>query len=274
MKKFMTSLLLIGSLFLAACGNGSDSGEDASNNVTTEVTVAVENASNPLSFTDETGELTGYEVDVLRAIEDEMPDYHFNIESVDAEATQVGLDTGKYDLVGGGLFQTAERQNMYLFPTENTGKSLIKIYKAKGDDSITSLDDLHGKKVGPVTPNGGIFNLFTEYNKEHPDNQIDIVPGESGATAELLQGVDNGSYDAVVKTSNLGNQEVIDELDLAVEEVAEPVQVNDTFFMFSKDNEELVAAFDKAAAHLKETGKLQEISEKWYGEDIFQYQAD
>lgn len=274
MKKYLTGLLVAAALFLVACGNGGSSEETTSaEDGSTQVTVAVENASNPLSYTDENGDLTGYEVELIQMLDEQIEEYSFNIESVDAEAAQVGLDTGKYAFIGGGLFRTNEREEMYLFPEENTGKSIIRIYRRADDDSIQSLNDLSGKTVAPVTPNGGIFNLFTEFNEANPDNQIDIVPGESGTTAESLQGVDNGSYDALVLPSNLGNQEVIDQLGLDIEEVAEPVQVNNTHLMLAQGQEDLVAALDEATIALKEDGSLAELSNKWYGENIFDYET-
>ena len=51
--------------------------------------------------------------------------YNLTIESVSAEATQVGSDTGKYALIGGGLFKNEEREELYLFPEEYTGISTI-----------------------------------------------------------------------------------------------------------------------------------------------------
>ncbi|MDD7758808.1 MAG: transporter substrate-binding domain-containing protein [Aerococcus suis] len=154
-------------LILAACGQGGESSEESSSNPDAkEVTVAVENSSKPLSFTDDSGELTGYEVETIKALDEVVDDYNFNIESADAEGTQVGLDTGKYQMIGGGLYKTKEREDLYLFPDENSGASIIRIYKRKDDDSIKTLDDLTDKKVHPVTPNGGIFNLLTEYNEK------------------------------------------------------------------------------------------------------------
>lgn len=265
LKVFLVSAI---ALFLVACGNSesADSGDQT-------VTVAVENASEPLSFTDENNELTGYEVDVINAIDEVIEGYNIELESVDAEAAQVGLETGQYAFIGGGLYKTAEREEMYLFPEEYTGASVIEIFKRADDDSIQSLEDLPGKTVHPVTPNGGIFNLLTAYNEENPDNQIDLQLGESGNFSERFQAIDSGQSDAVVMPSNLGAEEIISELGLNVNTSDEPVQVNPTYFMLSKDQENLKVAMNDAITQLKEDGTLQELSEKWYGENIFDYEV-
>jgi L-cystine transport system substrate-binding protein len=277
MLKNIKLLFIIGlSLFLAACGQGGESGgtnESTEGDSPTQITAAVENASQPLSYTDENGNLTGYEVELLQAINEEMTNYEIGIESVDSEATQVGLDTGRYEMVGGGLYKTPEREELYLFPEKHTGASIITIYTRADDDSIQSLDDLSDVTVHPVTPNGGIFNLLTSYNEENPDNQIDIQLGESGNFAQRFQALDEGASDAVVMPSNLGAEEIIDELGLNVTPVEEPVQVNPTYFMLSPDQEELKTELDEAIQTLKEDGTLSQLSEEWYGEDMFEYEV-
>ncbi|MFL2104558.1 transporter substrate-binding domain-containing protein [Desemzia sp. FAM 23991] len=273
MFKKLTGLAIMSTaLVLAACGNEDTGNESPADGSATTVTVAVENASNPLSFTNESGELDGYEVELINMLDEAIDSYEFNTESVDAEAAQVGVDTGKYAFIGGGLFKNPEREEMYLFPDEYTGVSIIRIYTRADDDSIQTLDDLVGKTVHPVTPNGGIFNLLTDYNEAHPEAQIDIQLGESGNFAQRFQALNDGVSDAVVMPSNLGAEEIITELNLNVSHVEEPVQVNPTYLMMAQDQAELKTELDKAISELRENGELAALSEKWYGEDMFQYE--
>lgn len=268
----LAALVIVGCAESGAADNESQSSESPGGNDVTTVDVAVENDSNPLSFTDDEGELDGYEVEVIEQLDEVLEDYEFNIESVSAEASQIGLDSGKYGFVGGGSFRTEEREEKYLIPEETNGASLIKIYVRADETEISTLDDLVGKKVAPVTPNGGIYNLLTTYNEEHPDSQIDIEPNDSVTSAERFQGVDEGTYDAVVQPSNLGFEEIKEQLGLDVVEIKEPVRVNGTYFLVAQSETELNNAINEGLAQLKEEGILQEIAEKWYGEDIFQYE--
>ena len=91
------------------------------------VNVALESGSKPLSFENDKGEKVGYEVDVLKAVDELIPDYNFNVELVESDATQIGLETGKYVLIGGGLYKTPEREQKYLIPNAINGVSLINI---------------------------------------------------------------------------------------------------------------------------------------------------
>lgn len=274
-KRLSTFVLMSSALVLAACGNANEGTEESqvSNEVAaTTVTVGVENNARPLSFTNDQGELDGYEVELLKAADEKMADFDFVFEAVDAEAAQVGLDTGKYGMIGGGFFKNPEREAKYLFTEENTGVSVINIYTRADDDSIKSLDDLAGKKIHPVTPHGGIYNLLVAYNEEHPDNQLDIQLGESGDFAQRFTALDEGVSDAIVMPANFGVQDIIDTLELNVKAVDEPVQVNPTYFLLAQDETALKTSLDEALKELKDEGTLSEISTKWYEEDMFQYE--
>ncbi len=235
------------------------------------VTVALESGSKPLSFEDENGNKVGYEVDVLNAVDELIPEYAFNIEFVEGEATQIGLETGKYVLIGGGLYKTPERVEKYLLPDAINGVSLINIYVHEDDTAIKSLDDLVGKNVVPSSPNGGIFNLLTEYNAAHPDAQITITTAEGVSVADRFKSVDAKEYDALVLPNNLGFNEIKQELGLKVKAVEEPVKINGTYFALAKGQEDLSAKVEDALKTLRENGTLSELSLKWYGEDTIQF---
>jgi L-cystine transport system substrate-binding protein len=276
MKKLIKTLvtLSLAGVF-TACGNTQanvkeDTEKSAGADVKT-VNVALNAGSKPLSFEDENGKLTGYEVELLEAADDKIDEYDFNLESVEEDSVQVGLDAGKYDLIGGGLYKTPEREAKYLFPDEISGVSLINIYVREDDNSIASLDDLVGKKVAPSSPNGGIYNLLTAYNEEHANAKITINTAEGISVADRFKSLASGEYDAIVLPNNLGFDEIKATLNLKVKAVAEPVKVNPTYFVLGKDQTDLKEKLDAALVELREDGKLSELSIKWFGEDTFTY---
>jgi L-cystine transport system substrate-binding protein len=276
MKKLIKTLvtLSLAGVF-TACGNTqADVKEDTEKSAGADVktvNVALNAGSKPLSFEDENGKLTGYEVELLEAADDKIDEYDFNLESVEEDSVQVGLDAGKYDLIGGGLYKTPEREAKYLFPDEISGVSLINIYVREDDNSIASLDDLVGKKVAPSSPNGGIYNLLTAYNEEHANAKITINTAEGISVADRFKSLASGEYDAIVLPNNLGFDEIKATLNLKVKAVAEPVKVNPTYFVLGKDQTDLKEKLDAALVELREDGKLSELSIKWFGEDTFTY---
>lgn len=274
MKKVLFLFLSIGLVFLAACGSDdAASGDGEAESGARTIEVAVPSASKPLSYT-ENGELTGYEVEILRAVDERLPDYQFNIVGVGDSAAEVGLDTGKYDLIAQGLFLSEEREEKYLIPSESNGASLMRIYTNEANQDVETLEDLVGKEIVPVTPTGGVFNFLTAYNEENPSNQIEFETSDSGFSyADRLQEVESGKYDALVLPSNLGQSEIIEQAGLNIY-TSEPVEVFPTYFMIhnSEENKALNVSVSDALAELKEEGVLSELSEKYYGEDVFQYE--
>ncbi len=234
-----------------------------------KVVVTVASEEKPLSYTDASGKLTGYEVEALKEVDKLIPEYEFDIQSVDADSQQIGLDAGKYVLIAEGLFKTAERQEKYLLPDENVGASLIKITVKGSDTTIKTLDDLVGKKVAPVSPNGGIFNLLTAYNKAHT-GQITITTQEGLSDSEKYQGVASGKYDAVVLPS-LGFDEIKKSLNLDIKQT-DPVKISYTYFVLGKTQTDLTAKVNEALKSLKSNGTLSNLSVQFFGEDVLKYQ--
>ena len=234
------------------------------------VNVAVETGSKPLSFEDESGHLSGYEVDVIKALDDVITDYEFDIEAVDASAAEVGLTTGRYAFIGGGLFKNAKREARFLFPDYPNGASIITLYIHDGRSDITSLADLPDKRISPVTPNGGIYNLLKKYNEEHknkPSQQLNITTGEGVSIADRFKQLDEGIYDALIIPNNLGFPEIRDKLNLHVHPVNQPVQVTPTYFVLNKQQILLKNALDKGLKEISNNGTLSSLNKKWYGED-------
>jgi ABC-type amino acid transport substrate-binding protein len=264
-KLFIGAALVLGLAVLAFAGGKREQGSGASG--VKRVNAALESGSRPLSFIDERGQKTGYEYDVLLAVDNLIGDYDFTIEYVEGDATQIGLETGKYAFIGGGLFKTPERAAKYLIPEAANGASLINIYVHEDDTAIRSLDDLVGKNLVPSSPNGGIFNLLTSYNNQHPNAPITITTGEGVSLADRFKSVDSKQYDAIVLPNNLGFDEIKKLLNLRVKAVDTPVQINATYFVFAQDQTELAARVDAALKTLRADGTLRDLNTKWYGSD-------
>jgi len=268
----LTALAAIALLALSACSASSGDPAAPTSSTARVVTVAVENNSKPLSYTDTSGKLTGYEVELLRAVDERLPEYSFEIESSSSEdANLVGLDTGKFALVGGGYYRTAAREAKYLYGQQNVGVSAILIWKRAGDTSINTIDDLATKKLAPVTPNGGIYNLLVDYTNAHPNAPINIPVAENVSMAERVKGVASGQYDALVIPNNLDVASIAKELQLDVTRADDPIEVRPTYVLFNKAETEVAGAVDQALIELKADGTLSKLSEQFFNEDVFTY---
>jgi L-cystine transport system substrate-binding protein len=274
MKKLSMSLLALGMTFvLTACNEESVAEETASEKVRT-IQVTTPPTSKNLSWQTPDGEILGYEPDVLRAIDEKLEGYEFNIQAVADSAQETGLKTGKYDLNVGGFYPTPERKEQFYVPEETTGRSLIKMY-VREDSGIETLEDLVGKNITPFTAGGGTLQVVLDWQEENPEHKLNLTESSGDIPyAQRLKEIDSGKYDAFVGPANLGQNDVIEKLGLKVRGT-DPIYVGETILLIhkSEENEQLVEDVNQALKELREDGTLSKISEKYYGEDVFQYEV-
>ncbi|MEC2159744.1 transporter substrate-binding domain-containing protein [Virgibacillus halodenitrificans] len=274
MKKLSMTLLALGVTFvLTACNEEPVAKGTASEDVRT-IEVTTPPTSKNLSWQTPDGEILGYEPDVLRAIDEKLEGYEFNIQAVADSAQETGLKTGKYELNVGGFYPTPERKEQFYVPEEPTGRSLIKMY-VREDSGIETLEDLVGKKITPFTAGGGTLQVVLDWQEENPEHKLELEESSGDIPyAQRLKEIDSGKYDAFVGPANLGQNEVIEELGLKVIGT-DPIYVGETILLIhkSEENEQLVKEVNQALKELREEGKLSDISEEYYGEDVFQYEV-
>lgn len=87
-----------------------------------------------------------------------------------------------------------------------------------------------------------------------------------------MQEVDKGRSDALILPSNLGQQEVIENQKLDIV-ASEPASSNNTYILIGKSEEDavLLADVDRALAELKADGTLDQLSMKWFGQEVVRY---
>ena len=150
----------------------------------------------PTSYINEQGEPAGYDIDVIKKIDELLPEYEFEYEAVSQEALLTGLDTGKYKAAVAGFYSNDDRRAKYLFPEECIGGNIIGLAVRKSDEAdIKTLEDVatNKKSVVPIAPTSGMYGIVVEYNNEHPDNRIDLVDAEWTNAADEYKWVADGS---------------------------------------------------------------------------------
>lgn len=272
----LSAFALAAAVAVAGCGQKSEtspsapaSGSSPSSSAAapTVVTMAINNTWKPFGFVNENDELAGYNIDVLKAVDERIPEYEFKFEGMDQAAMFLAVDTGKAALGAGSLFKTPERQEKYLFPDENYG-SLVMYLAVKGDRTdINSLEDMAGKKLAPLMPNTSNYNIIVKYNESHPDKQIKIETIDNIAVADALKWVEEGRYDAFL-IPGMTFHEAQKDLKLNVK-VTDPIQEDPIYFVLNKEQTDLKAKMDAALKAMKEDGTLSQISTTWLGEDLF-----
>lgn len=283
MKKIFKSFGFGVFVLSAFVGAVSCSKKESSKSNVRIINVAHTDYYRPYDFVDEKGESDGFEVAVLKAVDELLPQYEFKFHGVSDDELLIGVETGKYQVGTKGAWITEERKKKFVIPTEPIGASVIGIaYRASDKDKINSLETLAtyngGGKLVPIAPQNAQYNVIQEYNQAHPDKQIKLLPSEIFEISDAYTWVLEGRYDAyfTIKLSFASNvlnenapyHKFADQLEYA------PYKGIPTWPLFNKAEQEFADAYDGAIKTLRENGTITELSNKYFGEDVFSFVSD
>lgn len=256
------SLLLLS--VLAGCARETDDSTTQASGET--VRVGTEGTYKPFNFRDENGNLTGYDIDVLKEVDRRLEDLSFEFVAAQWDSLFLGLEAGKYDMVADELTKTPERTERYLFSENSYFSAQTYIIVREEDNTIHSMDDLEGKKVG-VSVGTLYANILEDYNADN-GNALNISYYEGNITS-IFQDLEAGRID-VAMNDKLILEDAKKTLGLKIKTAGEPVNVSPAYFMFPKTEkgELLKNKIDRALEDMIEDGTLSRISTTWFEEDL------
>jgi cystine transport system substrate-binding protein len=221
------------------------------------ITVGTEGTYRPFTFhEDGSGDLTGYDVEVMEAVAEELGvDVEF--QETQWDAIFAGLEAGRFDVIANQVSITDERKAAYDFSMPYTVSPGV-IVVADGDRGIDSFEDLQGKTTAQ--------SLTSNWYELAQDSGANVEAVEGWAQSVTL--LKQGRVDATIndKLTFLDYQQT--EGDTGLEIVAETADEARNAFAFRKGSDSLVAAVDTALGDLRADGTLAEISEKYFGADV------
>lgn len=272
-------IALVGATVIGRSLTGSSKSEASSDKVTTLKVAHTQNYV-PYDFVDENGNSDGYEVAVLKAIDEKLPQYKFEYTGTSDDDLLIGLESGKYDIGTKGAWYTEERAQKFIIPEDPIGASIIGFTIRKEDESkyknIADFAKDKGRLV-PISPQNAQWNVITEYNEEHKDQPIELTAAESFQVSDAYAWVLENRYDAYFDIK-LSFEKAVTAEDGAYHQYASqltwfPYEGIPTYPLLHKDskNEAFAKDYAKAIKELKEDGTLAKLSEKYFGEDVFKY---
>lgn len=274
--KFATiSLATVG--LLAGCGSdsSSDASSEASSKKVTTVKIAYDQASKPMTYTDENGNPTGYDVEIMKEVDKLLPDYKFEYVGTTSDDLLIGVEQGKYQAGVKNAFFTKERKEKFIFPKEFLGLSSIGLVLKSSDKDLKSLSDFASKgySLAPIAANNAQYTVIKEYNDKNPDNKVKLKAGDE-FTVDVVQWVNEGRVDGGVMIEGAFQQQVTSDKG-AYHNLKDQVVYNEfgvikTWPLFNKNQQKLADAYDEAIKKLKQEKKPNELSKKFYGRDLFE----
>ncbi len=270
-KKLVATIgtLTLVTLALTACGNKNKS--SAANKTT--ITAVTDGNVAPFAVKEKSGNLSGYDVDVLKTAVKHLPQYKLAWKLVDYEALLGNIDSGRADVGVNHLGKTPERQEKYLFSKPIFEDKPVFIVK-KTNNSIKNFDSAAGKST-PAQVGTGFSLDLEKYNKKHSNKKIKISYVKD---YHDLQDVSAGKYDFAYTDLSMYNAEQkeyhvnnvkavqLDTKGVDKQNVGNPY----SYFLFGKtpEDKKFQQAVDKEIVKLAKNGTLKKISQKYLGQDF------
>lgn len=258
---------------LAGCGsssNESTTSEPKEDTSLTDVqaaghfTLGLDADFAPMGFTDDNGEIVGFDIDLAKAVGEKMG-VDVEVKPIDWDSKDMELSSGKIDVIWNGFSITDERRQEVLFsnPYLSTKQSIVV---KKGSD-ITKKADLAGKKIAlqDGSTSEDALKADTATYESVGDDNISRFKENS----QVLMEVDSGRADAAVIDEvfvryYLQKENLLDKYTVLEEGFDE----EDYGVGGRKGDYALMEAINKALDECKADGTTSEISKKWFGEDL------
>ncbi len=205
----------------------------------------------------EKGELVGFDVEIGNEICKRMGVTPKPVTNPWETIIQ-GLKSKKYDVILGSMAITDKRKEQVSF-SRPYYRSGAQIFVKNDNNTIKSKDDLKDKKIGVVKASTfkDIAVKLTE-----PDKVVGY-----GSDVIALQDLTTGRIDAVI-TDKVVGLSAMNENDLAIKDVAEPLYQDEMGIAVRKDDSQLLKKINAALNEMIEDGTYEKISRKWFGDNI------
>lgn len=221
-----------------------------------KIRIGTEGTYAPFTFYDNTGKLTGFDIEIAEEIAKRLG---VEVEFIETkwDGMFAGLDAKRFDAIANQVSIRPDRLEKYDFSDHYIVSKAVLIV-VEDNDEIKEFTDLEGKKSAQsLTSN--LADIARENGAE-----IVQIDGFNQAIDLLVAGRVDATINDSLSFLDLKKQKP----ELPLKAVADYQQAARMGIMFNKGNEELLEAVNNALADMMEDGTYLIISEKWFGTDV------
>ncbi len=223
-----------------------------------KLVVGSEGTYPPNSYYDENNNLTGFDVEVGRAIAQKLG-VEYEPYVADWASLMTALEFGTIDTLIEELEPTEERAQKYDFSVPYTyihGAALV----AGDNEEITSADDLAGKKAAQ--------NETSLWGERARNYGMEVVPVTDDY--QTYQLITTGRADVTLNAETAFNDYMAQHPEANVKIAFYTEDASSSVVPVRKGNEKFLAAVNEAIDALREEGVLSELSVRFFGFDYTQ----
>lgn len=253
MKKNILLVTLILTLLFTACGANEETMEK------TTFTVGFDQDFPPMGFVDDNGDFAGFDLDLAAEVANRLG-YELVLQPISWDAKDMELKSNNIDCVWNG-FTINGREDAYTWTSPYMSNKQVLVVKEGSD--IKTLADLSGTVVA-VQSDSSAEAAFSE-RQDLVDTFADYIKTADYNTA--LMDLESGAVDAVAMDLIVAGYR-IEKSGSAFTILDEALTAEDYGVGFVLGNESLRDEVQATLEAMAEDGKLKEISEAWFGEDI------
>ncbi|MCF6368406.1 ABC transporter substrate-binding protein [Rhizobium halophilum] len=227
-----------------------------------KIVIASEGAYPPFNSLETDGTLTGFDIDVARALCEEMK-VECELVTNDWDGMIPALQAKKFDAIIASMSITPERLEQVDFSKKyyNTGPAIA----VPKDSEITDVEGLKGKTLGAQTS-----TTHANYAEKHmPESELKLYPTADEYKLDIQNGRIDGVIDDVVVLSEWVKSEegacckILTPLPIDVEINGEGAGIA------VRKGDPLADKFTAAIAAIRENGKYKEINDKYFDFDVY-----
>ena len=230
-----------------------------------KVVIGFDNTFVPMGFQDKSGKNIGFDIDLANAV---FEKYGIKVEwqAINWDLKETELKNGNIDLIWNGYSKTEERESVVQFTKQYmVNEQVIVVKKSKNIKSVTDLKD---KVLGAQNGSSG-YDTFNE----KPEVLKNIVKNNDATQYEsfneALIDLENNRIDALLIDRVYANYYLKQQNKLDDYSILNAGYESEAFAVGARKADiTLVNKINEAFYELYKTGKFQEISNKWFGEDV------
>ena len=229
------------------------------------ITVGFDNTFVPMGFEEKNGNYAGFDIELAKYVSKKLGiTVHF--QPIDWDMKETELQNGTIDAIWNGYSATDERREKVAFTIPYMQNTQILVVKKTS--GIHSVKDMTGKVLGAQNGSSGMLDF-----EEHPEVLKNRVKGGDAdqyqSVNEAIIDLKNDRIDAllidrVYADYYLTTEGIADEYDT----IPSGFESESFAVGVRPADKKLLEALNKAFKELYQEGIFQQISQKWFGEDV------